>query len=37
MKLMEIISMDFDATDQLLIKYSALIIHWKGFGSIMAQ
>jgi len=36
-KLLGIMSVDFDVTDQLLIRYYAFIIYWRRNGSIMGQ
>jgi hypothetical protein len=37
MKLLEIISVDFNETDQLLIRFSAFVIYWRTNGSTMRQ
>jgi hypothetical protein len=37
MKLLRIISVGFDVTDQLLIRFSALVRYWKKNGSTLKQ
>jgi len=37
MKLLGIISADFDITDQLLIKYSTIVRYWRKYGNIIRQ
>jgi hypothetical protein len=37
MKLLGIISMEFDVTDQLLIRFSAFVGYWRKNGSTMRQ
>jgi hypothetical protein len=37
MKLLGIISVGFDVTDQLLIRFSALVRYWRKNGSTMRQ
>jgi len=37
MKLMDIISVDFNTTVQLLIRYSAFIRYWRKNGSIVEE
>jgi hypothetical protein len=37
MKLLGIISVGFDVTDQLLIKFFAFIIYWRKNGSTLRQ
>jgi hypothetical protein len=37
MKLLGIISMGFNITDQLLIRFSAFVTYWKKNGSTMKQ
>jgi len=35
--LLQIINVDFEVTDQLLIRYFAFIIYWRRDGNIMGQ
>jgi len=37
MKLLGIISVDFDVTDQLLMSYSLFVRYWRESGSIVGQ
>jgi hypothetical protein len=37
MKLLEIIGVGFDVTDQLLIRYLAFVRYWRKNGSTMRQ